>query len=277
MFCCLDWIDLCGLFESKSPTPKRPSHQLQNDNSVISTSQSSIMSFFTNPFATVPSTNAPVFASSPLNPLPSPSISSLRRTSLVRPAAADNNSPPNSVQSAQQTTSTSSGISFISPFATKRAQSPVRSSPPRRASLVTITSPATPPSNPNSPKVSSPQLRRASIGVPTASSPTPTITPSSSNGRAPIAQPQMTPTAVVFSMAAEEGGAAGPKVTSRFLNQHNVELRRRSVDVGVLGLGTHRMGGAGAASRRVRDAIGPDAGDKEFGLTGSAPNGKDRM
>ncbi len=86
----------------------------------------------------------------------------------------------------------------------------------------------------------------------------------------------MTPTAVVFSMAAEEGGAA-PNATSRFLNQHNVDLRRRSVDVGVLGLGTHRMGGVGSVSRRVRDAVGPDAGDKEHGFTGSAANGKDRM
>lgn len=53
--------------------------------------------------------------------------------------------------------------------------------------------------------------------------------------------------------------------------------RRRSVDVGVLGLGYHRHGTGGNFSRSVRDAIGPDAEDKADGLIGSGPKGKDRM
>lgn len=54
--------------------------------------------------------------------------------------------------------------------------------------------------------------------------------------------------------------------------------RRRSVDVGVLGLGSHRAYGVGSLSKRVREAVGPDAGDKEAGVVGSGPEGgKDRL
>ena len=246
------------------------------------------MSFFTNPFANQPS-SVPVFASSPLNPIPSPPIAGLRRSSLVRAAAPDNNNNHSAHQPHIHSTTSSSGVSFISPFAKQRAQSPARPSgpAPRRASLVSIHSPATPATTSHSqapsptapaaaPKINSPQLRRASIGVATGSSPPHSNNSPSIATRASPAPAQMTPTAVVFSVAAEEG-ALGPTPTSRFLNQHQVDLRRRSVDVGVLGLGTHRMGGVGAVSRRVRDAVGPDAGDKEYGLTGSAANGKDRM
>lgn len=48
--------------------------------------------------------------------------------------------------------------------------------------------------------------------------------------------------------------------------------------MGVLGLGTHRQNGVGSVSRRVREAVGPDAGDKEVGLVGAgAKGGKDRL
>lgn len=54
--------------------------------------------------------------------------------------------------------------------------------------------------------------------------------------------------------------------------------RRRSVDVGVLRLGFHRRETGQNVSRSVRDAVGPDAGDKEDGLIGAGPKrGKDRL
>jgi hypothetical protein len=54
--------------------------------------------------------------------------------------------------------------------------------------------------------------------------------------------------------------------------------RRRSVDVGVLGHGSHRQFGMGIRSKGLRDAVGPDAGDKEYGLVGSGlRGGKDRL
>lgn len=54
--------------------------------------------------------------------------------------------------------------------------------------------------------------------------------------------------------------------------------RRRSVDVGVLGLGSHRPYGAGSLSKKVREAVGPDAADKETGVVGSGlKGGKDRL
>lgn len=54
--------------------------------------------------------------------------------------------------------------------------------------------------------------------------------------------------------------------------------RRKSVDVGVLGLGYHRHGGGATTSKRMREAVGPDAGDKQIGLFGSGPKGgKDRL
>lgn len=54
--------------------------------------------------------------------------------------------------------------------------------------------------------------------------------------------------------------------------------RRRSVDVGVLGLGYHRHGSGPAPSKRMRDAVGPDAGDKQIGVFGSGPKGgRDRL
>lgn len=48
--------------------------------------------------------------------------------------------------------------------------------------------------------------------------------------------------------------------------------------MGVLGVGTHRAHGVTTMSRRVRDAVGPDAGDKETGLVGAGgKGGKDRL
>lgn len=66
---------------------------------------------------------------------------------------------------------------------------------------------------------------------------------------------------------------------NHLLNAHQPDFsRRRSVDVGVLGLGTHRLNGVSTISKRVREAVGPDAGDKEIGLVGAgAKGGKDRL
>lgn len=50
------------------------------------------------------------------------------------------------------------------------------------------------------------------------------------------------------------------------------------MDVGVLGVGTHRVHGVTAMSKKVRDAVGPDAGDKETGVIGAGKKGgKDRL
>lgn len=56
------------------------------------------------------------------------------------------------------------------------------------------------------------------------------------------------------------------------------DFRRKSVDVGVLGLGYHRHGGGPTTSKKMREAVGPDASDKQIGVYGSAlNNGKDRL
>jgi hypothetical protein len=49
--------------------------------------------------------------------------------------------------------------------------------------------------------------------------------------------------------------------------------RRTSVDNGVFSSGYHRHGTGASVSRSVRDAVGPDAGDKEEGFVGTSANG----
>ncbi|BGP55449.1 3',5'-cyclic-nucleotide phosphodiesterase [Rhodotorula sphaerocarpa] len=77
------------------------------------------------------------------------------------------------------------------------------------------------------------------------------------------------PASPFFTNLSAEAGLLKPTADS---------YRRRSVDVGVLGVGNHRLYGATAPSRRVRNAIGPDAGDKETGVIGAGKKGgRDRM
>jgi hypothetical protein len=73
--------------------------------------------------------------------------------------------------------------------------------------------------------------------------------------------------------------APGAPQASTSLLSNNVDFtRRRSVDVGVLGVGTHRVHGVTAMSKKVRDAVGPDAGDKETGVIGAGKKGaRDRL
>ncbi|GAA5911213.1 3',5'-cyclic-nucleotide phosphodiesterase PDE2 [Sporobolomyces salmoneus] len=74
-------------------------------------------------------------------------------------------------------------------------------------------------------------------------------------------------------------GYLAPTTPQPSLSNPNVDFtRRRSVDVGVLGVGTHRIHGITAMSKKVRDAVGPDAGDKETGVIGAGKKGgRDRL
>ncbi|KAK4046188.1 3',5'-cyclic-nucleotide phosphodiesterase [Microbotryomycetes sp. JL201] len=70
---------------------------------------------------------------------------------------------------------------------------------------------------------------------------------------------------------------AAASSSSSLLNAHVPDFpRRRSVDVGVLGMSNHRLNGINPLSKRVKEAIGPDAGDKETGVVG-AKGAKDRL
>ncbi|GAA6048229.1 hypothetical protein JCM3770_006493 [Rhodotorula araucariae] len=240
------------------------------------------MSFFTNPFA--PPSAGPLFASNTIAPgstsIPVPA--SLRRASLVRaatPASGDSATPGmslggglNSGAGGVAGAGAHGGITFVSPFATnpqKRgsiAHSTITVAPGRRPS--TPGSPARPGSGRSSSQTRSvsgdhsPVLsssRRASI----QGTPSPLRTPSAGTAHAPP----------FFSslMSGATSSTGLLKVTPDF-------SRRRSVDVGVLGVGTHRIHGVTAMSRRVRDAVGPDAGDKETGVVGAGgKGGKDRL
>ncbi|SCZ98798.1 BZ3500_MvSof-1268-A1-R1_Chr3-1g05628 [Microbotryum saponariae] len=114
---------------------------------------------------------------------------------------------------------------------------------------------------------SSPGSRRASLG----GTPSPLRSPA-----APSAQAHPFFTNYANPPLTTSGATGAP--SSTFVTRQQFDfMRRRSVDVGVLGVGMHRQGN-GAPSRRVREAVGPDAGDKEFGLVGAgAKGGKDRL
>ncbi|GAA6027204.1 hypothetical protein JCM8097_002482 [Rhodosporidiobolus ruineniae] len=249
------------------------------------------MSFFTNPFA--PSA-PPILAPSSINPLP-PSTSypvppSLRRSSLVRaatpgsdhtvsPAVSPGAGPFGSASSSGSSAASGGagaqgGITFVSPFAQQNgkcgsiAHSTITVVPPRRGS--TPGSPARRSNSQSRASVAggdSPVLsssRRASI----QGTPSPLRSPAATTAGAP-------PFFTGFMAGGPTVGGAGPNP----LLKANVDFsRRRTVDVGVLGVGTHRAHGVTAMSRRVRDAVGPDAGDKETGVIGAgAKGGKDRL
>lgn len=106
-----------------------------------------------------------------------------------------------------------------------------------------------------------------------------------------VPAPSPTPPALGLPPSAMSGGGSGSSSSAaqasqlgatprRALSSHAVDYsRRRSVDVGVLKSGVRRTSGPGGmGSRKVRDAVGPDAGDKEYGLVGTGPKGgKDRL
>ncbi|GAA5959812.1 hypothetical protein JCM21900_001026 [Sporobolomyces salmonicolor] len=236
------------------------------------------MSFFTNPFA--PST-PPLFAAPTLNPLPAPNSfplpATLRRSSLVRaatPFSGDPVSPsaspsgsPGSVGSASGGSAGAGGITFVSPFTTAGKRSSVSHSAiavaSQRKSAGGSGSPARSTSRARSASSESvPGSRRASLqGAPSPLSPAAASTAHAS----PFFSGYLNPNTAVTSV--------NP------LLKNSVDFsRRRSVDVGVLGVGTHRVHGVTAVSKRVRDAVGPDAGDKETGVIGAgAKGGKDRL
>lgn len=165
------------------------------------------------------------------------------------------------------------GITFVSPFA----------STSRRGSLgpttITVTS-GRRPSTPGSPNHRGGKRssigRSSSHGRSISSSDSPLLPPSRrasmQDTPSPLCSPGGTgsPASPFFTNLSAEGGLLKP--TPDF-------YRRRSVDVGVLGVGNHhRMYGATAMSKRLRHAIGPDAGDKETGVVGAgAKGGRDRL
>ncbi|KAM0752027.1 HD-domain/PDEase-like protein [Meredithblackwellia eburnea MCA 4105] len=280
------------------------------------------MSYFTNPFA--PSSPVPVFASSPLNPIPNSSTyplpANLRRASLVRAAPASSSSPSSSSTDSGLTTTMGSsnagnapggGITFVSPFSNNNSSSkgglspagpPPSASPgpptsqSRRGSAAspggrTIQSRATSHSRTTSGAVamatSSNSSNSPSPGLEGVAPNSPVAT-SSRRGSLQSTTPLRSPAATVvnipfFSNIANAAASAqqGPASTTSFLNKNGpVDFsRRRSVDVGVLGLGTHRQNGVGSMSKRVREAVGPDAGDKDNGFvpTPGLKGGKDRL
>lgn len=243
------------------------------------------MSFFVNPFASA-SGGAPVFATSPLHPLPSnnsiPLPANLRRSSLraVTPASCDAGHSAATVPGTMSGSQNHSqgGVQFISPFNKGGAISPGRAAPSSSSS------PSSPRKNsagaggqarsrshsralsngdvaPNSPG-----SRRASLQGGTSS---PLRSPAASTAHA----------VPFFSNFVNPNQPVSGASSNHLLNVHQPDFsRRRSVDVGVLGLGTHRLNGVSTLSKRVREAVGPDAGDKEIGLVGAgAKGGKDRL
>lgn len=164
------------------------------------------------------------------------------------------------------------GITFVSPFA----------STSKRGSIVPTTITVTSgrrPSTPGSPShrgAKRPSVGRSSShGRSISSTGSPLLPPSRRASMQDPPSPMYSPAASgspaspFFTNLSAEGGLLKP--TPDF-------YRRRSVDVGVLGVGNHRIYGATAMSKRLRHAIGPDAGDKETGVIGAgAKGGRDRL
>ncbi|GAA6059261.1 hypothetical protein JCM10212_006654 [Sporobolomyces blumeae] len=235
------------------------------------------MTLFSNPFN--PSSGQ-LLSPPTISPLPSPLPlpTTLRRTSLVRaasPATLDSTPPisPGPVSpgglgaGGGSERGTNGGIAFVSPFANpgKRASvSHANVGPRRRMSQTGPTTRATSHGRRSSTSAEAAPLPASPRSSHTGS-PTPVRSPSVSSA---AGQP-------FFSGLLHQAG----QPTSNSLLAPNVDFtRRRSVDVGVLGVGTHRMHGVTAMSRKVRDAVGPDAGDKETGVIGAGKKGgRDRL
>lgn len=160
----------------------------------------------------------------------------------------------------------SGGISFVSPFQgqSKRLSVSQTSTTPRRRKSQAGGSPAR----------SSSHGRSASteqVHLPAS--------PRSSHPNSPV--PMRSPSVSSASSASFFSGylnSNAPQTPNGLLSNNVDFTRRRSVDVGVLGVGTHRVHGVTAMSKKVRDAVGPDAGDKETGVIGAGKKGgKDRL
>lgn len=160
----------------------------------------------------------------------------------------------------------SGGISFVSPFQGqgKRLSVSQASTTPRRRKSQAGGSPAR----------SSSHGRSASteqVHLPAS--------PRSSHPNSPV--PMRSPSVSSASNTSFFSGylnSNAPQTPNSLLSNNVDFTRRRSVDVGVLGVGTHRVHGVTAMSKKVRDAVGPDAGDKETGVIGAGKKGgKDRL
>ncbi|GAA5985760.1 hypothetical protein JCM5350_005272, partial [Sporobolomyces pararoseus] len=168
-----------------------------------------------------------------------------------------------------QLNNSTNGISFTSPFQGpgKRVSISQASTSPRRRKSQ---------SEPGQPTRSASQTRRTSRVVSDLPA-----SPRSSNPASP-ATPMRSPSvssASGTSFFSNYLAPTTPQASTSLLNPNNVDFtRRRSVDVGVLGVGTHRVHGVTAMSKKVRDAVGPDAGDKETGVIGAGKKGgRDRL
>lgn len=235
------------------------------------------MSFFTNPFA--PHSPVPVFASSPLNPLPTASfpLPANRRTSLVRAAPGPSTPPASSPSPSDSSLGAAGGITFVSPFA-----SPSSSPAPNHSRRNSATGSA------GTTKARGSSHSRVGAGPPGGheyAQPSPGSRRGSNPNLATThahRSPPAAPATLPFFANLTGGGQTPPALavpSAGFFTQPVDFSRRRSVDVGVLGLGTHRQNGIGSMSKRVREAVGPDAGDKESGFVGSngLKSGKDRL
>ncbi|GAA5842573.1 hypothetical protein JCM9279_003623 [Rhodotorula babjevae] len=252
------------------------------------------MSFFTNPFAApaAPPLATTISAGSSSLPIPA----SLRRSSRARVAApgSSTDSSPSSLPPTAALSSSGPAAAPVSPLA-QAAGGPATAAPPggitfvspfaasnqKRGSIAHSTITITPgrrPSTPGSP--ARPGTGRSSSLTRSASGEHSPILPASRRASvqgtsSPLCSPSAGTSAAAPFFSNWTAGALSSggllKVTPDF-------TRRRSVDVGVLGVGTHRLYGVTAMSRRVRDAVGPDAGDKETGVVGAGGKGrKDRL
>lgn len=163
-------------------------------------------------------------------------------------------------------------ITFVSPFASYSKRGSI--SP----ATITIAAGRRPsiPGGPGEPgRKRSSAGRSSSHGRSISSTDSPLLPPSRRSSLQDTPSPMRSPStggepaSPFFTNLSAEAGLLKPTADS---------YRRRSVDVGVLGVGNHRLYGATAPSRRVRNAIGPDAGDKETGVIGAGKKGgRDRM
>ncbi|GAA6016521.1 hypothetical protein JCM11491_002349 [Sporobolomyces phaffii] len=232
---------------------------------------------FSNPFASTPPATVPPAASPHAFPLPT----TIRRTSVVRtaspassietvPATASPHKtgapgvhPPGAGSGSAHINNSPGGIQFVSPFGARASFSQASSPTPRRRKSQSESSPAA--------ARSQSQNRRSSHlpASPRASGPTSPPTPMRSPSVSSASTTSFFPTYLA---------PATPQASTSYLANNVDFTRRRSVDVGVLGVGTHRLHGVTAMSKKVRDAVGPDAGDKETGVIGAGKKGgRDRL
>lgn len=243
------------------------------------------MTFFSNPFAQDDS--VPAFLN-PSSASPSSSISSLskRRVSLIRRSSTglaldvgplDGNSGSNIASGSNLNFDPIIGIMVAGGSSSSNLTNSLgSSSPPRSSRRASYAS--SPGSRSNS---------RDSRITDSASTPTPgppRRTSLHSTPAPPLYSPTSSFVASPFFVqnppsSRASTSAVPTKITSNDPLFSTLDFsRRRSVDVGVLGHGSHQQVGNGGRSKRMREAVGPDAGDKETGFTGSTlQGGKDRL